>query len=866
VTPDRLELINFRSHSKLVLDFSKIDVAAILGKNGVGKSSIILALLYAIWGKVPKYTLMELVNDKPKVPEMRVIYDFWHDDNCKYRIDRGVRITGSKKRATTSELTLYKYNPQTKKWADVMSGNSISATTATIQSMIGGLSQEAAMHSSLAMQDEFSKFMDAEASERREIFEAISNMAIYDRLNKKAKKRAETAAVIIKARSGDDDDMTQLENDLVSIEDSIELLRQDTTDKQTLQQVLMGQIATLQATIGDGLNNEKGRLSKLNTQLVTAQERLVKLQQQQKEAELLIVNKAEIEAAYQEELDLRQENQTLGEVERKLASTHQRLAVLLAEISNNQKRCTELEAEQQELVQRQDAIKRELRIKFELSEEGLIQDALKERIQGLESEIQELEKERRSIVMQQDITDKDYNNYVASAAKAEAQQAQLKERIKQLEEAKECPVLFRPCEHISGENLTGEVAKLLNKIQVFAKQQEMVDKAVKSAIQTKASLLVELNRVDELKNDKEKMIVGIESDLRNAQTKLSELIGRKKVVLTEIESRTASLLSLQTEEKELNANIGNLSYDETRHREVRKMLAELALQKLTETYQKLILAEQAIDSLAEQAELLITTIDSTQDEITELTKLIAEKQEKLNAAEPALEAAQRELAKIDSELVQGTRRLAEFIEQKTRLKTRQEQAEKNKLLLAEQMEIYQKYSSLAKAYQITKAFIVENAVPRYQESCNQMLEYLGLNIRVRIETLREAKDSKPNDPKFNKVFEIVVIDAEGKERAYHTWSGGEKHRVNLALRHALSMMLLNRSGAKLGLVAIDEGDTRLDPEGKEALLKMIDATNTGQFGFPAKVLFITHSEDLKDRLPTRILLEKSRSGTKVIVS
>jgi DNA repair exonuclease SbcCD ATPase subunit len=118
----------------------------------------------------------------------------------------------------------------------------------------------------------------------------------------------------------------------------------------------------------------------------------------------------------------------------------------------------------------------------------------------------------------------------------------------------------------------------------------------------------------------------------------------------------------------------------------------------------------------------------------------------------------------------------------------------------------------------------------------------------------------------NRVFKIIVLDGSGDERDYVTWSGGEKHRINIALRHALAMTLLNRSGAKMGLMIIDEGDTKLDGIGKTALLQLIEATNQGRFGYPAKVLFITHAEDIIDRLPHRIRLDKSAiAGSKAVI-
>ena len=48
--PQKLRLINFLSYQQLALDFSGLHVACICGANGAGKSSLLEAISWAIWG------------------------------------------------------------------------------------------------------------------------------------------------------------------------------------------------------------------------------------------------------------------------------------------------------------------------------------------------------------------------------------------------------------------------------------------------------------------------------------------------------------------------------------------------------------------------------------------------------------------------------------------------------------------------------------------------------------------------------------------------------------------------------------------------------------------------------------------------
>jgi exonuclease SbcC len=106
-------------------------------------------------------------------------------------------------------------------------------------------------------------------------------------------------------------------------------------------------------------------------------------------------------------------------------------------------------------------------------------------------------------------------------------------------------------------------------------------------------------------------------------------------------------------------------------------------------------------------------------------------------------------------------------------------------------------------------------------------------------------------------LDINISDLNGT-RAYEMYSGGEKLRINFALRIALSRLLARRAGASLQTLVIDEGFGTQDTQGRERLVAAIQSIQA-EF---AKILVITHIQELKDLFPVRIEVERTPEGSR----
>ena len=157
------------------------------------------------------------------------------------------------------------------------------------------------------------------------------------------------------------------------------------------------------------------------------------------------------------------------------------------------------------------------------------------------------------------------------------------------------------------------------------------------------------------------------------------------------------------------------------------------------------------------------------------------------------------------------------------------------------------------------ALLIEQALPQIEGRANDILDRLsGGNMTVRFVTQAAYRDKRREDLK--ETLDIQISDGVGT-RDYENFSGGEAFRVNFAIRLALSEVLAQRAGARLQTLVIDEGFGSQDTQGRQ---RLVEAINLVKKDF-AKILVITHIDELKDAFPTRIEVEKTDRGSLVKV-
>jgi len=146
------------------------------------------------------------------------------------------------------------------------------------------------------------------------------------------------------------------------------------------------------------------------------------------------------------------------------------------------------------------------------------------------------------------------------------------------------------------------------------------------------------------------------------------------------------------------------------------------------------------------------------------------------------------------------------------------------------------------------AFIINNTAPEIERICNDLLRELNVGFQVKIDTQKTLKSGEVSD-----TLDINIVSGKFV-RAYYLFSGGEKFLIDLALRVALSVILLRRKGCNNSTLIIDEGMGSLDGVNSLKVVELIKLVQE-KYGFQ-KVLMVTHILNIQDLIENKIEVEK----------
>lgn len=179
--PRRLEIAGFTSFKEPTeVDFNGSDFFALVGATGSGKSSIIDAICFALYGSIPRYdnrNLVAPVISHGKV-EAKVLLDF-SIEGKDYTAARVVRRSG--KGATTKEARL-------ESGGEVLAGNADELTDEVTR--LVGLSFDHFTKCVVLPQGEFARFLHDKPGERQDLVVKLLNLGIYERMRQAAGSRA----------------------------------------------------------------------------------------------------------------------------------------------------------------------------------------------------------------------------------------------------------------------------------------------------------------------------------------------------------------------------------------------------------------------------------------------------------------------------------------------------------------------------------------------------------------------------------------------------------------------------------------------------------------------------------------------------
>ena len=859
--PLTLSLKNFLSYRENVptLDFAGIHVACLCGQNGHGKSALLDAITWCLWGKARGKTQDELISYG--ADECSVDLDFSSRDN-HYRASRSHARGGGRRRQGATDLQLQVISDS---GPTPISGNSVRETQAQIDQLVG-MDYDTFTNSAFLLQGRADEFTNKTPSERKAVLSKILGLELYDRLQDLAKSKLsensaglgglESALEVMRRQAEEIGDPAP---QLLDVEEKLALVDSQLKDQALATGELRGKVAELERQFSqledvartiEGLRQEVTQIEASGVNNEASIQKLQELLSQGDEirqgAKALEKARGELNSLEEARLTFDRLGQTKQDLVRVIDTAKSRL-----EAQSEQLRLkveVELPAKAQstaDLALQQEQTQKQLAA---VAEEELTISVSRERQQNLSTRVGQAQS-------------------VAERYQTEGQELRSKLNLLLTTGHQEavCPL----CKTSLGEDGCGRLAETYKsdideKVRLYRLNESQLQELTEESARLERDLEQREKKTGESRRRAELKLNDLERQKAEAQLAQEEL----DVARVKLAEATASMASGDyasrdhAELKRVEAEIASVGYNEEARRKAYSQAQEM--QSFADRAVQLADAET---NLPRQQESALQNQDMLKrrraelerlDEQHKTNKVAVESLPELRTSLNEAEAAQNSL---DSQRQQNVADKALLEERVNRLGALNEEIAKESKRLTGLQEERGVYQELVNAFgrQGVQAMLIETVVPRLEEEANNLLGRMTDNrTYLRLETQRERRSGK-GEP--SETLEIQVNDDVGP-RSYEMYSGGEAFRVNLALRIALSKVLAQRMGAPMPTLFIDEGFGTQDAVGRERILDVIGAI---QDDFD-KIIVITHLEELKDAFPVRIEVQKDAQGSTFVVS
>lgn len=184
--PVRLELKGFSAFREpTVIDFDRVDLAAIIGPTGAGKSTVLDAVGFALYGSVARYDHLGAI--APAIhqlaTEARVRLDFTIGTE-QYVAVRVIRRQPRGTGATTREVRLERVRGDAN---EVLAANAAEMSDA-VQAVVG-LTFEQFNKTVILPQGEFAAFLHQKGADRQTMLRTLLDLGVYQRMGRDAGER-----------------------------------------------------------------------------------------------------------------------------------------------------------------------------------------------------------------------------------------------------------------------------------------------------------------------------------------------------------------------------------------------------------------------------------------------------------------------------------------------------------------------------------------------------------------------------------------------------------------------------------------------------------------------------------------------------
>ena len=848
-------MTGFLSYKEPVeIDFTSFDLACISGNNGAGKSAILDAITWALFGRARKHdeSIINLESTRAEV-----IFTFHYEGN-QYRIIRS-NPRGGVKSVEFQILQEDGSDADNLAWLP-LTERTLRETDQKIEGVLR-LDYESFINASFLLQGEADQFTQQNPSVRKRILTQILGLEIWENYRREAARKRKFSESEIDTLDGRIAEiLTELEeeelrkNHLLSLENDLDKAR----EARILCEKQLEEMQSIHSSLEEQqrlLDTLTQHLNKIAEKMSLTQEKLKSREQEKKSYQEMMSQSKRINKEFQ---DLKEAQKALSawentaEIFREQENKRQEpLLQITAEKARLLQEITSLESQYQELKSAVDNLPA---FTAELEEQ-------KEFIKQAEAELENRDQKKKVL---------DQSRQQQADAKAEnprlfQEMKDLEKRILELEETEGalCPLCGQKLSQKDRksliQSLKTEGKDLGDRFRENKSTLEQADQVVKDLqLQITAFSLVE-TRLRNLMQETGKT----ENRITQLKGQEQSWESQQKIKLEQIQDALDSDSYAEEPRKLLsgiNADLKLIGYDAAEHDRVREVVMQGAV--IQERKGALDSALSALKPLDREIKDLIEVLAFDQKDLEKQTAEINRSRRALNTAKekaPDIQNVNKTLLQL-KEKENILQREAGAAQQKVAVLEIQKS---RKIELEEQR---QEISSRVKQYkQLEAAFgkdgvpalLIEQALPNIEAKANQILERLsGGAMSIRFLTQRSYKASNREDLK--ETLDIQIRDQSGY-RDYEMYSGGEAFRINFAIRLALSHVLAQRAGARLQTLVVDEGFGSQDSVGRQ---RLIEAINLIRDDFE-KILVITHVEQIKEAFSTQLIVEKTPLGSQV---
>lgn len=901
--PLQLKIRNFLSYGSQgePIDFEPHHLICLTGKNGHGKSAMLDAITWALWGQARKIAGI-IRGDEHLIrlgeSGMSVTLDFLCN-NQRYRVTRDFSVALNKKGLTQLHLGLFRDEIQA--YASLSEKN-IRDTQEKLDAIVG-LDYDTFINSVFLRQGQANEFSKKSPLERKEILSTLLGLSRYEELRKRALDHQRSYAK---------------EHEILSH------LTGSLTQEMSTKQGVLEQAAALEKTLEELSKTQKEQSRQLeeltikqqqaahaHTALALAQQSLdqqTRIYAQQRAMLVTLLNERRLfqrrkKALNSANLATEYEIATKKLTEYEALRTRQMSLreQLVITSTSRQRRHENIQAELQTSLQAASTQLNSTRLESERAQSALTE--ITQKLSSCETEIQQFGA-KKMVLMGTLIEQEAINSLVLKLEQQIARKTRFADRwhlrMQQHLEARAtalmrrqnlsthdsaCPLCTQllPTEHrakliqVSQKDArrhthrSNRLEQLLKRLDI---EIELQKRALKTASAQKEQLiesrqqLVQINelaaacerdhatylftraRIQEQVLATQQQLVHAQGLYDSAVAALSTVPAQDHLLCTFAQE----ILGIEKTVKELEAatsaiNDAQLRADVIRINEQKNAITllghEQAQNKKRSGEARAIIQELRIN-IREQ-EILNTTIKS----LKPIVDALLANGQRVEAIRKELERLQLKKQLLFEEKGSLTRQLAVFEKRTQELLLHQEKIKQLEVLSED-------YQILAQALSKNgiQALIIEQAVPELESEANALLARLTNNqAHVMFESLRDLKSGGSKE-----TLDIKISDSMGT-RPYELFSGGEAFRIDFALRIALSKLLARRAGTSLQTLIIDEGFGSQDEEG---LALIQEALHVIQEDFE-KILVVSHLPAMKHQFPTNFVVRKEADGSTVTV-